>query len=844
MSTLDLRPNNLPTETSAFVGREAELRAIRERLDDGDARLLTLTGPGGTGKTRLAIRAAADQIDRFTDGVYLVDLVTATDAEAVVALTAAAVGLAETVDRSPLDELRRRLRGQRVLLVLDNFEQVTVAAPILLELLANCPNLKILVTSRQALRIRGEHVISVPPLTLPSTAARTTTASEMSQFEAIQLFVERARAVRSDFRLTDDNAAAVTEICRRLDGLPLAIELATARLNLFSPEALRDRLANSLKALGTGPRDLPARQQTLRATIEWSYQLLGPSEQRLFELLSVFAGGSVEAIEAVSAGLDEAAGTPLDALDGLGSLLDKSLVSEPAGSDGDGATRVAMLKTIKGYATERLDAQPEFAAAAHEAHARYYVQLAVDTSAGSDEEPGGGASADRLAGEIDNLRIAWRHSVDRRELSRLWALRDPMWAFYDGRGWYAATIELINDLIGVVEATPDNPDRWQMEVKLRTTLARAMTLESGYSDEAEDAYRAAYTIIKEHGNVPQFFPVLRNLGSFHGLRGEFAKGIHYANEILRLAETEDDASMRMVGYAMLGADTGFGGQLDEGLRHLDEAIRTFESTGFRSRQLRFGIDTRVSTLTTSGFFLWLQGYPDRAVERADRGVALAREIDHPYSLAYAYYHSGFLHLWRREGELVRDRAEAALEVATTTGLPVWQALSTCLLGAATSALGQPDEGIRRMSDGIDQYHGLRTPPVFWPMIRFMQAGAHVDGRSPEAGMTLVDDGLAIAGDDGVVGPLLHVVRGDLSLLAADADPAAATASFERAWSLAGSVGARMPQLRAAVRLCRCVSDAERADRLEALRVLHATFTEGSSTPDLQDATELLAPAAG
>ena len=362
---------------------------------------------------------------------------TATDADAVVALTPAAVGLAETVDRPPLEELRRRLRGQRVLLVLDNFEQVTVAAPILLELLANCPNLKILVTSRQALRIRGEHVISVPPLTLPAMAARTTNASEMSQFEAIQLFVERARAVRSDFRLTDDNAAAVTEICRRLDGLPLAIELATARLNLFSPEALRDRLASSIKALGSGPRDLPARQQTLRATIEWSYQLLSPSEQRLFEMLSAFAGCSVDAVEAVAAGLDDAAGAPLDALDGLGSLLDKSLISEPAESDGDGTTRVAMLKTIKGYAAERLDAQPEFAAAAREAHARYYVQLAVDSSATADDDSGGHISADRLAGEIENLRIAWRHSVDRRDLSRLWALRDPMWAFYDGRGWYA-----------------------------------------------------------------------------------------------------------------------------------------------------------------------------------------------------------------------------------------------------------------------------------------------------------------------------------------------------------------------------------------------------------------------
>jgi class 3 adenylate cyclase len=299
LSTLDLRPNNLPTQTSAFVGRDTELRTIRERLDDPAVRLVTLTGPGGTGKTRLAIRAAADQIDRFPDGVYFVDLITATDNDAVLALVAIAVGLADTTERAPLDELRRRLRSEQVMLVLDNFEQVTVAAPMLVELLADCPGLKVLVTSRQALRVRGENVIAIPPLSLPADADRATTANELNQFEAIQLFVERARAVRSDFSLTDDNAAAVAEICRRLDGLPLAIELATARMNLFSPEALRDRLGSRLKALGSGARDLPERQQTLRATIEWSYQLLSPAEQRLFELLSVFAGSSVESLSLI-----------------------------------------------------------------------------------------------------------------------------------------------------------------------------------------------------------------------------------------------------------------------------------------------------------------------------------------------------------------------------------------------------------------------------------------------------------------------------------------------------------------------------------------------------------------
>ncbi|HET9346077.1 MAG TPA: adenylate/guanylate cyclase domain-containing protein [Candidatus Limnocylindrales bacterium] len=826
LQTLDLRPNNLPTETSVFVGREAEIQAIRARLDDKDVRLVTLTGPGGSGKTRLAIRAAADQIDRVTDGVYFVELLTATDSDAVLALVATALGLGDVAERSPLDELRRHLRALEVLIVLDNFEQVTVAAPTLVELLADCPGLKLLVTSRQALRVRGEHVLSVPPMSLP-TASGTQKADDLGQFEAIQLFVERARGVRADFRLTDDNAAAVADICRRLDGLPLAIELATARLNLFSPEALRERLAGSLKALGSGARDLPERQQTLRATIEWSYQLLTPAEQRLFELLSVFAGASVEAVEAVAADLDDAAGTELDALDGLGSLLDKSLVRPVEPPDGDATPRVVMLETIKAYATAMLEQQPDFADAVRDAHARYFADHAK-------------RSTEAAAADLDNLRVAWAYSVGRRDLKRLGALRESLWPIYEARGWYHATIQLADDLLAVRASMPDRPDDWQMQVTLLTSRAKAITLLRGYSADAEDGYAEALALVKEHGEVPQVYPVLRNLASFHGYRGEVDKAIEYATEILRLADAQDDVSMRVSGYTFLGANTGFAGDLRAGLGHLDEAVAAFESGGFQPRKLRLGLDPRVSCLTTSGFFLWFLGYPDRAVGRADRAIELATDIDHAFSLAYAYYHSGFLHLWRREPEIVRSRAESALRVAEASDLPIWRALGTILRGAATSALGRPEEGLRQMDDGLDQYQGLRTPPVFWPLIRFMQAQAHAEAGAPEPGFPLIDEALRIGGTDTVVAPLSHVVRGDLSLLGPHADPAAATASYERAYAVSEHLGAASTQLRAAVRLTRTAGAGDRPARLDAVRGIHARFTEGLDTPDLVEAAELLA----
>ena len=312
--------------------------------------------PGGTGKTRLALRTASQLADSFTDGVYFVDLAPIREPEAVPAAIARTIGLRETTDRPLVDQIEAQLRTRTMLLLLDNFEQVTAAAPMMGQLLQNCSHLKLLVTSREALHLRGEHIHPVPPLGIPGSDRKQQTIEQLTQYEAVRLFIDRVLAVKPDFEVTNENAPAVAEICFRLDGLPLAIELAAARIRLFSPQALLGRLGSRLNLLRGGARDLPVRQQTLRDTIDWSYQLLDTDEQRLFELLSIFASCTFEAAEAVAAGINHPDGIRMDILDGLASLVDKSLIRQV--NQDAGEPRLVMLETIREYAAERLEQDP------------------------------------------------------------------------------------------------------------------------------------------------------------------------------------------------------------------------------------------------------------------------------------------------------------------------------------------------------------------------------------------------------------------------------------------------------------------------------------------------------
>ena len=670
-------------------------------------------------------------------------------------------------------------------------------------------------------------------------ARRQASAEQLARYEAIQLFVDRARAVRPDFRLTDDNAAAVADICRRLDGLPLAIELATARINLFSPEALRDRLGSRLALLRSSARDLPERQQTLRATIEWSYQLLEPAEQRLFELLSVFSGIPFDAVDAVVDVIDDAHGTPVEALDGLASLADKSLI-RPADT-GDAEPRLMMLETIREYAAERLDERPEFGAAVRRAHAVYFADFARrqwEQLSGDRRD----AALAVLAADIENLRLAWRHWVSEGDLDQLNKLVDSLWTLYDVRGSYDATIELTTELLNVLSSTPSTPDRARQEVTLRTSLARALMAINGYTQEVEEAYARALELLEGERELRPLFPVLRGLASFYNYRAEFDKGAEVGREILRLADAQDDPSMRVDGHLVLGSSLALQLDLHGGLEHLDTAIELFESHGHRSRRFRLGNNPGVASLTTSAITLWLLGFPDRALERASRAVALATELEHPFSLAYALFHTGFLHLWRREPEPMRDRAVGVLDVADEHDLRIWSALGTFLLGAAKTGLGRCEEGLADIRAGLALYQGLKTPPVFWPLLLYVRAGACARVGAPADGVGMIDEAIAIADQTAGLSlvPEFHILKGELLLGVPGAGGPAAEPWFVLALDGARELDARMSQLRAALGLCRSqLRRSDAPDGRTALRAIRATFTEGFATPDMIDADALV-----
>jgi predicted ATPase/DNA-binding CsgD family transcriptional regulator len=531
LPTLGIHPNNLPVSLTSLIGREQEVQAIHALLSRSDVRLLTLTGTAGVGKTRLALEVAQELVNNFADGVYIVSLAPISDPALVIPTIAHSIGLMESGSQPVLELLKLSQRDKQRLLVLDNFEHVITAAPLLAELLEACPDLKLLITSREMLRLRGEYQFAVLPLALPDPKCLPD-ARSLLHVPAVNLFLQRAQAIRSDFQLTTDNVATIAQICLRLDGLPLAIELAAARVKVLAPQALLARLDRRLHVLTGGARDLPLRQRTLRNTLAWSYELLPVEEQELFRRLSVFVGGcQLEAVEAMSRTLGD---DTIPIWQGVSSLIDKSLL-QPMDQVGEGP-RLIMLETIREYGLESLAAHGE-EEATREAHAAYYLRLSQE----AEQNLVGAEQAvwlDRLEREHDNLRAALRWSLEQGEAghSKELALRlgGALQLFWILRGHFNEGVTFLERALAGSQG---------VIVSVRAKALRAamwLALNRGDIDRAETLCEESLELSRELGDAAGIADTLSALGHVAMDRGDLDAARSSMEEAVTLARKMGD----------------------------------------------------------------------------------------------------------------------------------------------------------------------------------------------------------------------------------------------------------------------------------------------------------------
>ncbi len=636
------QPSNLPAHLSPLIGREQEVNAICTILKQRERQLLTLVGTGGVGKTSLASHVANELRYEFPHGVYVVSLASISDPTLVLPAIAQTFGLRASSDRSFMDILIEYLQSRQLLLILDNFEQVLPAAPLLAELMVNCATLKLLVTSRESLSLRQEYIFPVLPLNLPNMEELPDFTS-LSEFAAIALFVQRTQAVKSDFHLTEANAKIVAEICTRLDGLPLAIELAATRMRLLSPLQLLARLEQRLQLLTGGSRDLPARQQTLRSTIQWSHDLLNAEEQRLFRRLAIFVGGcSVEAMESVSQSinLDMDEGS-MNVLDACISLLDKQLIQQQEQSDGD--SRLYMLETIREFALECLLTSGE-TDVAREAHAKYF-QAFVEKSAPPVFDAKEMEWFSKLDQDQDNLRAALNWFIKKQDA--------------------------------------------EMALSLSGNLVRFWVVR-GYMDEARQWLEQALTM-RENASMPAMANALSGAGWLATELGEYTRAVAFCKESLMLFQELHDVRGMALAYHRLGG--AYSRINDIASRSaLEESVSLYRKIGDKG--------SLAYSLMALGTVNLTHGEYSLARLQLQEGLKQCRQLGNKEGIAWSLLMLALLLLTKNKLSTVMELLEESLKLFSEIRNKQGRARTFILMGELMSKQGKYAEARRFLEESL------------------------------------------------------------------------------------------------------------------------------------------------
>jgi len=827
---VELSLTNLPALGSTLIGRAIALQQLRDLLSA--YRTVTLTGPGGIGKTALALQVARSLVPNFDGDAWLVELVSLSDPRLVPSAVAGVLGFKLGGSEISAEAVARAIGGKKLLLVLDNCEHVIDAAAELAETITRlCPHTTVLATSREVLRIEGEYVYRVPPLDVPPQEEAPDTLLGRS---AVQLFVARTTALDSSFSPQDENLAAIATICRRLDGIPLAIEFAAARAAVLGLQQVATRLDDRFALLTDGRRTALPRHQTLRATLDWSYELLPEGERRLLRRLAVFPAGFT--LEAATAVMGDAGIAASIVLEGIATLVAKSLVALDASAP---AGRWRLLETIRAYALEKLVGSGEAGEAARR-HAAFFRDLIAPLGIGSPVAAGVNDIA-RYDREIDNIRAAldWSFSPsgDAAVGADIAVAAVPLWAHASLMEECRRRIE--QALSGLTTRASPDPRR---EMQLLWALGTALLLTRGAGPETTADWSSALAIAERLEDADYRMRALWGLFVDHMSRGEHRTALRLAESFHRLAASADPADL-LVGERMIGTALHILGEQSEARRRIEYMLGRYIAPAHRSDVIRFQFDQRVAARSFHARILWLQGFPDQAMQAAASTVEEARGLDQPVSFFYALALAA-CPIALLAGDLAATQrfVETLFELSVRHAMEGWNVWGQCFNGVLLIRRGDIAAGLQRLETAL-----ASLPPAAFHLhyTSFSAEQAQALGHVGETGKALltIDETLARCErheEHWCIAELLRI-KGELLLLeGTDGDSAAAEAHFRRALDWANRQQVPSWELRAARSLARLRMAQDRKEEArQTLAPVYDRFTEGFDTADLRAARALL-----